>query len=363
MGKYEYDKVKHMFSLETDYPNIGHKQIPINKTTSRILKEARAAAKGSTCYLCGKKCESFCNSHSIPQFTLESIAENGKLVETLQGELPLIKNTIGLNKTGTFNLICDDCDNTAFQDYENPYAYSTRPNDIMLAQISLKNCLQMISKRKIEIEFFRIMEERFDNFSNFPSEGTSIEERDLQEYIAKLQYAKKTISKGLSNRYHICFFKVLDYVVPYATQTMICPIVDLEDNLVNNTFNLSDKYRLEHLQVAVFPLENTSVILLFVEDGVKRYRKFIKQLNKLDEEDQLATINYMIFSYTENVFLNANTHKVAKENPAFMEACRKNPVAECPDLSFDPLPAAMQVFSFSHRKTMPNLLSRDYALR
>ena len=120
---------------------------------------------------------------------------------------------------------------------------------------------------------------------------------------------------------------------------------------------------LEHLQVAVFPLENTSVILLFVEDGVKRYRKFIKQLNKLDEEDQLATINYMIFSYTENVFLNANTHKVAKENPAFMEACRKNPVAECSDLSFDPLPAAMQVFSFSHRKTMPNLLSRDYALR
>lgn len=47
------------------------------KQMSRLLKEARQAAKRDTCYFCGKSVTSFCNSHSVPRFCLENIATNG----------------------------------------------------------------------------------------------------------------------------------------------------------------------------------------------------------------------------------------------------------------------------------------------
>ena len=100
----------HMMSLESDYESLGERKISISKFTSRINKKARANAKNSTCYLCGKPCSSFCNSHSVPQFALENIAENGKVAETLQGELPTSGKDTGINQAGTFHIICHNCE-------------------------------------------------------------------------------------------------------------------------------------------------------------------------------------------------------------------------------------------------------------
>lgn len=357
------DNFVHMFSLESDYENLGERKIPINKLTSRIIKKARTNAKNNTCQLCGKPCTSFCNSHSIPQFTLEHIAENGKVAETLQGELPMSGKDTGLNQAGTFHIICHNCDNTVFKDYENPTAYLNPPNDIMLAQISVKNYLQMISKRKIELELYDLVEKRFDNYSTIPGQGMTIEELDLLEYQQRLQYAVKSLSNKGSNRYYLCFHRVLDYVVPYAAQTTIPLIVDLEGNLINNIYNLTEEYHLEYLQVAVFPLESSSVVIMFVEAGTKRYRRFIRQLNKLDADDQLAAINYLIFSYTENVFLNPSTRKEVKKNKNFMKVCQKTTTAQSPFSIASALETAMKEYSFNERQSIPNLLSRQYALK
>lgn len=97
----------------------------------------------------------------------------------------------------------------------------------------------------------------------------------------------------------------------------------LDDNLINNVYNISDEYRIAHLHVAILPLKGSSAIMLFCEQGEKRYRRFFRQFRKLDSEDQLAVINYMIFSYTENVFVNPSVYKLA-----------------CKVLSFTPLAAA-----------------------
>ena len=362
MKKYDDDILKQIFCIDSNYQLSEEQIMQVNKAVSKNFKEARTASKESFCYLCKKTCDGFCNSHSIPQFSLVNIAENGKVADPLQGEHPSSKDDIGLKKAGTFHIICDNCDNTMFSDYETPSAYSAPPNNRMLAQIALKNYLQMVSKRRIESNLYDILERDYDNFESVSSGGSTLEEDDLREYELKLQYAVKTLKENLSNRYHLCYYKVLDYVVPYATQTALCLITDLEDRLVNNPYLSLAEYRMEYLQVAVFPLEHTTVILLFVESGVKRYRNFIRQLNRLNEEDQLSAINYMIFSYTENVFLNVNTHKTTKANPSFMEVCRKISQANCPYPSFDPIDAAMQAFSFSRRKSFPNLLNRKFAL-
>lgn len=352
----------HMMSLESDYESLGERKISISKFTSRIHKKARANAKNSTCYLCGKPCSSFCNSHSVPQFALENIAENGKVAETLQGELPTSGKDTGINQAGTFHIICHNCDNTVFCDYENPDAYTKLPSDVMLAEIAIKNYLQMISKRKFEIELYDLLERRFDNYVTLPGDGGTVEEIDLGDYQEHLQYALRSLSGKNSNRYYLCYFRILDYVVPYAMQSPISLIVDLEGNLINNIYNFSDKYHMEHLHVVVFPLKNFSVVMLFVENGTKRYRKFIRQLNKLDAEDQLATINYLVFSYTENVFLNPITHKLMKKNDNFMKVCRKTTIAESSVAVPNPLEKAMVDFSFSQRHDIPNLLSREFAL-
>jgi len=363
MKKNPADDFVSMMSLESDFENIGKRKIPINKFASRIFKKAREQAKDATCHLCGKPCTSFCNSHSVPHFTLENIAENGKVEETLQGALPTSPKDTGLNQAGTFHLICHDCDNTVFKDYENPDAYQKPPSDIMLAQIAVKNYLQMISKRKVESKLYDLLEQRFDNYTSFPSEGVTVEEIDMREYQQRLQYAVKSLANKGTDRYYLCFHKILDYVVPYAVQTTIPLIVDLEGNLINNIYNFSEKYRLEYIQVAVFPLKSSSVVIMFVESDTKRYRKFIRQLKKLDDDDQLAAINYLIFSYTENVFLNPSLRKALKKNHDFMKVCQKTTMAHSPFGMANPLEKAMQEYSFDGRHAIPNLLSRQYALR
>lgn len=351
-----------MMSLKSDISVSADRQIAINKFSNRINRKAREQAKDSACCICGKDCTSFCKSHSVPHFTLLNIAENGKVAQVLQGEIPTMKGDTGLGSAGTFHLICRACDSSIFQAYENPDAYSETPTERMLAQIAAKNELHMISKRKQEIELYDLLEQRFDNWQS-PGTGKSVEELDLIEYRTSLQYALKTLSGQKNDRYHLCFFRLLDYVVPLATQSSICMVADLEGEMINNIYNFSEQYHMASIHVAVFPLNKTSVVLLFVESNTKRYRKFIRQLNKLDAEDQLAAINYMIFSYTENTFLNPTVYAKVKKDDKFMEVCRRTGIAQTAVGFYNPIEVAVDEFSFSKRSTIPNLLSKEYALK
>lgn len=211
-------------------------KIEINKKVSSLIAEATKNAKLECCILCSKPCSSFCNSHSIPQFALKRIAEDGKVMLPLQDEILTIGKDTGVNKAGTFHIICRDCDSRTFQLYEDPNAYNSKPTDQMLAQIALKDVLLMISKRNQERE----------------------------------QY----------------------------------------------------------------------------------------------NDDQLAAINYLVFSYTENVFMNPTTHKELRKNDLFMDMCRKSTDfrSHTPFPLDDPLEAAVKEFSLSKRNEIPNLLSREYAL-
>ena len=69
------DPLTKMMSLETGYADLGKERIAINKAVSKINRQARERSKESVCCLCGKVCSSFCNSHSVPEFSLKKIAE------------------------------------------------------------------------------------------------------------------------------------------------------------------------------------------------------------------------------------------------------------------------------------------------
>ena len=93
------------------------------------------------------------------------------------------------------------------------------------------------------------------------------------------------------------------------------------------------------------------------------YRKFIRQLRKIEPIDQLSAINYMLFSYTENIFLHPSTYENVRKNRDFMEVCRRTTVAETPLIFENHIQTAIEEFSFSKRNTIPNLLSKEYALK
>ena len=101
---------------------------------------------------------------------------------------------------------------------------------------------------------------------------------------------------------------------------------------------------------------------MIVDSREKRYRKFYKQLKKLPLQEQLSAINYIIFSYSENVFISKNIGDKVLKNKYFLEACQKCNVAVSDYPFGDALSAAIREFSLSKRKDVPNLLSAQYAL-
>ena len=110
-----YDFIQMICINSPEGEDLGNREIAINKFTARMFSKARANTKRKTCYVCGKACSSFCNSHSIPEFTLRHISEKGKVIATLQKEIPMLGKDTGLNKAGTFQLICRECDSKVFR--------------------------------------------------------------------------------------------------------------------------------------------------------------------------------------------------------------------------------------------------------
>lgn len=161
-----------------------------NKSIGKMLNEARNRAKQTKCYVCKKEISSFCNSHSVPQFCLKTIATDGKVfMSGIQKSIPYLGEDTGVKSVGTFQIICRECDNTIFQEYENPLLYNKEPTEQILAQIAKKNYLQMIFKRNLKHELYSILE---NNFSP-KIDATVLHEInaiDLDEYIERYNRAR-----------------------------------------------------------------------------------------------------------------------------------------------------------------------------
>lgn len=139
--------------------------IEARKQFSAILSRSRSAAKLDRCLWCGKKITRFCDSHTIPQMVLRNIATDGKLdYANAIIENPLIKADQGIAEANVFRLLCNECDGTLFQEYENPENLKQMPTGRMMAQIALKDIFRIMSKRLLEIELYDQMKEKMNPF-------------------------------------------------------------------------------------------------------------------------------------------------------------------------------------------------------
>lgn len=343
---------------------VDENQIDINKRMSSFLKQAQQQAKLNKCFYCGKNVTSFCNSHSVPKFCLKRIAVNGKLffANTLI-DLPFLKDEQGVNQAGTFQLICNKCDGRVFQQYEDPKAYTDIPSGRILAQIAMKNHLQMIYKRLFERQLFRIYADKQPLFHLFGEKKQQrVIDLDLNEYQSAFARAKVG-GMGKHNNYYSCiFYRKLDYIVPVAFQGEITMICDLENKVINDVYNMDNQYTTEPLHISIFPLETSSVVFAFVDSRHKRYRQFAKQIKNLEADDQLALILYIVMSYSENIFYSKTLNSLLQTEKSLTDVSRKNSIALADHPVAEVLSAVLTEYDLSKRTSIPNLLLPQYAI-
>lgn len=284
----------------------GTDVIDVRKQMNQMLSKARKSAKPTKCILCGNTQTSFCNSHSVPQLALRPIADNGMVLHAsvamgLDEEIVNIEN--GVNKSGTFNYICRNCDGTFFQEYENEDNLIKNPTDKMLAEIAVKDMLLLMSKRATEKELFKLLQKKFSCF-NSVEDIIGLKKLDADEFKEEVFFHKGIADYNEVGGYQVLFWKVLPYVIPIAAQSAIALPFDMDGKRVNDVYDCNLNNRMQYIHLCFFPLKCQSVVLVFYHKRDKLYRSLRHQINSSSEEKILRYLNYLLFAHTENYFIS-----------------------------------------------------------
>lgn len=301
-------------------------KIEIRKSINKLKSLARNQAKGKVCLICGKEQTSFCNSHSVPQMVLHSISEDGKILQPslLMGmDADIIDGKKGIGNSGTFHCICKDCDGKFFQDYENHIHLIDSPNDMIMAEIAVKNILLKLDSIKTDLEIRGIEHEELSKkFENADIE-VYIKKIDLDDYTNELLFHKQIVEKNITDRYQVLFWKVLPYTVPIAMQSVFPVTKDIEGNIINDIFDMSRCNRLQYLHMAVFPFQDKSIVLAFFHKRDRKYKNLRKQFFTISEDDALKYINFFVFKYTDNYYISPKIEKDVCSNKFLLKLSRE----------------------------------------
>lgn len=282
-------------------------ELEIKKQVNAILKKSHDDSKLDYCLCCRKKVTSFCNSHSLPRFILKNISNDGYvLTSNNYFKMPLIDNKKGLNSSGTFKRICNECDNNKFKNYESLEQLLSYPRKKLMTQIDLKNTLRMYDKRLSEIELYKnlLSMEGEDLLKYEMMEKQRINYLDLNEIKNELQRDLNILSKNSSSSFELIFWEKLNYVTPIAFQGHLALVGDLKGNIINDIYNKNPNYIIENINVCIFPLQKETIVMMFVNKDYKKYKNFITQFKHLTKENKLKLISYIIFNYSEDFFVS-----------------------------------------------------------
>lgn len=277
--------------------------IKARKQYTKLMSKSRQQAKKSECLWCGAKITRFCNSHSVPQCVLKNIDIDGKLdYFNSMLNIPLINSDKGVSEAGTFKLLCRECDSRIFQEYENLDALCNKPSESALEEIALKNILMMLNKRYIEIQLFNNMKSEFRMPYPYEvkQEANSLDERDFWWDFIRIK-EMINFSGEKKSKFKLFYWKKLDYIIPIAFQGLVSLYGDLEGNMVVDVYNTSKDLIVTHMHICMFPLEKSSVVFAFYHEDDKEYDSFANQFEKLDDEDKLTVISYIVYEYCEDM--------------------------------------------------------------
>ena len=289
------------------------------------------------------------------------MAENGKVINAAYAlELDFVDQEDGIMRSGTFFLICNECDRLLFSDYESETNLLETPCNLLLAEIAVKDALLQVSKRNYEIELYDLLQNEYNRYENKELLDT-IHELDLRDYMFDYRRAKKIIDKRLKSGYILTYTTILPYVVPIAAQTGITLIRDIKGNIVNDIYDTSPMIRMQTLHCCIFPLTSSTRIILFHHKDDRNYIHFDDQFGRLSPDEQLQRVNYMLFQHSENYFASPIIKDVLSSDENLKRLCEEN--GELPNLGFVHIDEINNPRKIVPIDDVPNLLSEQYKLR
>ncbi len=340
--------------------------IEFRKMLSQQIKNARENSRHKECLLCGKV-GGFCKSHAIPEFCLDNIAWNGKVnsINTLIDTEILTKDS-GVSNAGVFHIICRPCDGSVFQNYENESAYNAELSNTTLNQIALKNSLRDIYKHEMEVEMFEaskaLIKERNPFLSFFASIffNAQIKARktDIEECYSVFYKAKEYLSSQ-NNWIRLVSYDKLEFTTPIAYQGMVALITGVNGEVINDIYNPKKSYNIEYLHLAIFPLKDSTAIIMFLDSESERYSQFENYIKNATQENRLEIINRIIFFYTEDYYLSKN---LGTEVTRCLEESAKTLQDISTTTPMRTLKNAVKDFDLRRDICIPNLLSKEYAV-
>lgn len=312
---------------EREFDDINNK-IEVRKNFNNILKNVREKTRIKNCMYCGEEISSCCNSHSIPAFCLRNISHDGNVLNfNLLIQNPILDNNNGIKNTGVFHLICRECDSKIFKEYEEPSNYETNITSKMIAQIAMKNYLKSIYKRVIENMMYEEIKSYCSNEDIINTEFLqTIGEKDLNEYKKNFKRAKKINE-------------------PYSS------------------INKNIKYQVQDIHICIFPLKDSTIIIMFVDSKFKRYRNFYKKFRKLPTEKKLSIINYIIFLYSEDMFISKDIENEIFEYDVLKNIAKQTTIGRVNNFYENIDEQFKETFDLNKSDSIPNLLDKKYKLR
>lgn len=336
--------------------------IELKKDWNELKKKSYSDSKLDYCLCCGKNVKSFCNSHSLPNFILKNISEDGYvLTSNNYFKMSAIDVEKGLKVSGTFRRICNKCDKEIFADYESPDKLLLIPREKIMTQIDLKNSLKMYDSKLNTIALynnFKLKTFQKDYVNYF----IRINQLDLDEAKNEVERDLKILSKSSSSSFELVFWEKLDYVVPIAFQGKIALVGDLNGDCINNIYNYNVDYILEYINICVFPLKAESIVMMFVCKDNKKYRNFINQFKKLSKGKKLRLISYIIFNYNEDFFISKSAKQEILDNKILDKVARNTVNIMASNKEYILQGEKKKFEELKNYINFPNILSKQYRI-
>ena len=301
-----------------------NKDVFFNKFFNEIRHKANEMGLLSKCRLCGKNIDGKANSHSIPQSILKNIKTEGHYCQItcalgdnlVYGPFGRINRT-GLNNTGTFHLLCKECENKTFRDYEQKEFLEKIGEerkelltDKILAQIMLKSALLERYKKEFSRNMTILMNEIAKNQRiNFRT-STVADELNLKEYDFYINKCLDVIDGRKTDEFEIFYFDVLDYPSSFASQTLLPIQKTVTNEIINDVYNFDTNYHIVLPVFVVFPLKTNTILLAYcLKSEAKRLEPFINYFNTLNMTSKRKMFQSVLFMYTEEVYTNESKIK------------------------------------------------------
>lgn len=279
-----------------------HLNINNIKKIHKLHTEALAEIKEDRCFICGKKCSSFCDSHSIPKFVLKSISDSGFVylpvatrTASKNEQKLLYKSNPGINETQIFKNICRDCDNNVFNSIENIESTMKDFTDEELSLYALKVLLHDIYIKKLCCSIDNIHHKEMFGRGAIHFEWLA----DIKDMTHQANDYVDAIKKKLLIHHKVIIDTVLNKKVNFACVTKLLLgysykgniLYDLDDYLANFGF----------IYIVVLPLNNNHTkVSMFYRRKNKIYNTVKDEFDGMTLDEKLQAISNLIIMHTED---------------------------------------------------------------